>query len=154
MPRVDREYEAYAFLDNDITVSAAQLDTLFRTGLALGLDLFQAALTTDSITAYHDLIARPGRLARPTRQVEIMMPVFSHEGLRRLEGTFVESQSGWGLDYVWASLLDYRRMGVVDAVLAGHRRPIQSQSWEMSSGLSTADEMNRLCAKYGVVIGE
>ena len=83
-----------------------------------------------------------------------MMPVFSHEGLRRLEGTFVESQSGWGLDYVWASLLDYRRMGVVDAVLAGHRRPIQSQSWEMSSGLSPADEMNRLCAKYGVVIGE
>jgi len=50
LPRVDREYEAYAFLDNDITVSAAQLDTLFRTGLALGLDLFQAALTTDSIT--------------------------------------------------------------------------------------------------------
>ena len=123
LSEIDRTYEAYAFLDNDVEISAEGLNSLFLIGSSLGLDLFQAALTHDSVCGHPHLKQKADSYVRKSDFVEVMMPVFSYEGLARCAPTFGDSESGWGLNRVWPWYLDQGRIGIIDAVTA--RPPAQ-----------------------------
>jgi len=150
LPRIERGYEAYAILDNDIEISTDELNTLFLTGHALGLDLFQAALSSDSHTNYPGLKARAGSYVRPSGFVEIMMPVFSRRALELCWHTFGDSESGWGLDVVWPKYLAGHRIAIVDAVVARHGRPVESGSWKLSNGLTPQQELEAVASRHSV----
>lgn len=150
LPQVSRQYDYYAFFDNDIDISSEEVNRLFDVGSAFGLDLFQASLSTSSVASYQHLKQQKESLARMTSFVEIMMPVFSRAALEVCFDTFNQSESGYGLDVLWANGLRGKNMGVIDAVVAEHRRPIQSCGWRLSSGLSPLEEMNNLLAKHQV----
>ena len=150
LPRIDREYDYYAFIDFDVRISTKDLNRLFRIGTALDLDLFQAALSSDSICHYSHLFANPRSLVRSTTFVEVMMPVFSRAALERCRWTLSESISGYGLDYLWSHVLEGNGMAVVDAVIAKHIRPIQSTQWKLEGGLTPLDELKRILTKYHI----
>lgn len=118
LARLGRAYDYYAFFDFDIEITTPALNRLFRVGEVLSLDLFQAALGSQSHGSHALLFARPGSLVRSVPFVEIMMPVFSRSALEDCVATFDESESGYGLDHLWAHILEYRNMAVVDAVIA------------------------------------
>ena len=82
--------------------------------------------TRDSTWSYRVTRQQDNSLARCSEIVEIMMPVFSRAALERFLPTFAETQSGWGLDFLWAELLHYRGMAVFDCFPARHARPITS----------------------------
>lgn len=147
---ISRSYDYYAFFDNDISISTEDVNRLFLIGSALKLDLFQAALSSASSTSHAHLKRMDGSLVRMTSFVEIMMPVFSRSALQRCFSSFDQSESGYGLDFLWANLLEGRNMAVVDAVVASHVRPVQSAGWQLSSGMSPLEEMGILLHKHGV----
>jgi hypothetical protein len=72
LSRIAKSYEFYFFIDNDIAIGVEDINTLFLTGYALRLKLFQAALTPDSATAYPNLVWRGGCAVRFCDFVEIM----------------------------------------------------------------------------------
>ncbi len=150
LSQISQQYDYYAFFDNDIEISTDEVNRLFHVGSALGLDLFQAALSAPSSASYKHLKQIPGSLVRMTSFVEIMMPVFSRWALERCLPSFDESESGYGLDVLWANLLGGKNMAVVDAVVASHTRPIQSAEWRLSNGLSPVEEMKMLIAKHNL----
>jgi hypothetical protein len=139
-------YEFYAFFDNDIEISLLELNLLFDVGESFGFELFQCSLTEDSITAYPHLKNRADSLVRRTNFVEIMMPVFSHEGLIKCVHTFADSESGWGLDVVWPMYV--KDMGLVDMIQARHAGQIVSGAWKLRNGLSPHAEMEAVVAKH------
>ena len=98
----------------------------------------------------HDIVrtrGSEGSLLRFTNFVELQAPVFSHDALDFLRPTLLEPRvaCGWGLDYVWPTLLEREaarerrghgggsaadalrfnidRVGIVDAVAALHTKP-------------------------------
>lgn len=142
-------YEAVCFLDDDIAISAEQMDWLFHLGRVQGWEIWQAALTPDSFYSHQMLVAREGSQFRHVQFVEIMMPCFSRHALRICRNTFNDSSSGWGLDFVWPKLLGCEGV-VVDSIAAKHTRPVQSGNWISPEGLRPEAEMQRVLRKYGV----
>lgn len=151
LEKIGDGYDYIAFIDNDITLSTDQLNTLFLTASALRLDLFQASLTEDSCTAWAELKQRNDSYVRAVRLVEIMMPIFSRRGLAACRETFGMSTTGWGLDLVWTKILKRRGMGVCDSVTAGHRRPVGSHLWRNEQGMDAREEMREVCSRFGIV---
>ena len=150
LPKLHRQYDLYAFFDSDIEITTTALNRLFLIGETLGLDLFQAGLGKRSHCSHRSLFVQDRSLVRSVDFVEIMMPVFSHRALQRCTPTFGESESGYGLDYLWGHILNYQSMAVVDAVVAEHPRPVSSQHWRTSAGLRPAEEMEIVMRKHGL----
>lgn len=150
LKKITKAYDYVAFIDNDIAVATHQLNMLFLAGSALRLDLYQAALSRDSVTAWPQLKHVSGSLARRIDFVEIMMPIFSSRALEICAPTFNLSTSGWGLDILWAKLLQDSNIGVIDAVIVGHRRPVVSHAWRNADGLSAEEELARIRQSFNI----
>ena len=144
------DYQAVALLDDDVEISLPALDNLFAAGCALGLSIWQAALTRDSTWSYRVTRQQDRSLVRLTDIVEIMMPVFSRAALERFLPTFSENQSGWGLDFLWAERLGHQGLAVFDRFAARHRRPITSGQRKMRNGSTSNQEYEALRKKYGI----
>jgi hypothetical protein len=150
MPELFGRYEAVCFLDDDIEICADDLSRLFRIGRVLELDLWQAALTRDSIGTHPPLFQRDGSYVRRVPVVEIMMPVFSRAALAMCQASFCESESGYGLDFLWPRLLGDRGLAVIDCVAARHMRPIASGGWRMSNGKTPQEECRDLVRRFAL----
>ena len=87
-------------------------------------DLAQAALTDDSFSSWHVTQASQKFVCRQTSFVEIMAPYLSRDALALVLPTFVQSISGYGLDFAWACILKGRRIGIIDEIKMRHTKPI------------------------------
>ena len=83
------------------------------------------ALTPNSVSSHPVTVQQPGCCVRRVSFIESMMPCFRTKTLEMLLPTFLADPtgSGWGIDYAWAKLLDYRGIYVVDATPVTHWRP-------------------------------
>jgi hypothetical protein len=121
-----REYDYIWMPDDDIRVSQKAINKMFAVAQGAGLDLFAPALDADSYFAHFDTVCNPSFFGRWVGFVEIMVPGFSRPALERLQPTLDLSETGWGwgLDSVWPKLLDYKNVGIIDAVTVTHTRPV------------------------------
>ena len=91
---------------------------------------------------------------RFTNFVEAMAPCFKSSLLRRALDTFSESQSGWGIDWLWPDFVQDRENGiaVVDEVVIRHTRPLGGPNYDAmrAAGKSPRDELLRLQERKGV----
>lgn len=141
-------YRFYAFIDEDIDVSAATIDALFQVGEVLNLALFQPALTKRSHGNHEFLFERPDSYVRATRFVEVMAPFLSHDALQKVAGTFTLSELGWGLEYLWNDILKSEGMAIVDRFPITHIRPVQSARWKNQRGESPEQECARMLEEW------
>jgi hypothetical protein len=145
IPRLKVEYDAYAFLDADLEISTAQINQCFQVGAAFKLDLWQPALSLDSICGWEFLRQHPITDASPTYlfprhapMVEIMMPFFSRKGLSACLPTFDFNYSGWGTDvYQWPKLAEPH---VIDWIVVGHHKEATRRQRKLANGLTPYQE--------------
>jgi hypothetical protein len=121
-----REYDYIWLPDDDLQATSQTIDRLFDAARLAGLDLFAPALSEASYFAHFDTMHNSRFHGRWVGFVEIMCPAFSRSALERLLFTLglTETGWGWGLDSVWPKLLDYRNVGVLDALAVAHTRPV------------------------------
>ena len=148
---IEKEYEFYAFFDDDIVVSTEQLNPLFMSGREYRLGLFQAALSSVSVGTYFFHFQRDDQDGGPRSVplVEIMMPVFSTKSLEKTRCTFGMSESGWGLDLLWREYVS--PLSVVDGVVVSHTQPVTSSDWVLSGGLTPIDEKHLILAENNLL---
>jgi hypothetical protein len=146
------EYAYYAFFDNDIRVSTEQLNRLFLIGEKHDLLLYQPSLAWNSFCTHQFLYFRPYlfKYVRPVPLVEVMCPFFSREALEKCADSFVESESGWGLDYVWKKLISPASPSIIDCVRVDHAKPMESESWILSNGMTPREEMISILERHGI----
>lgn len=147
-------YEYVAFACDDL---AAKTETWNR--LFIACHKYQMHLAQPAITGWPNIsITRPRRncLARYTDFVEVMCPVFQKDTLKELKGTFAESRSGWGLEYIWSNRLpwpDYR-MGIIDEVKVAHTQPGGGSGalYEVlrSANIDPMEEKVKIGKRYGL----
>lgn len=121
-----RDYDHIWLPDDDILASQDTVSAMFEAARALQFKLFTPALHEDSHYTHYIIMRNRNFFARRVGFVEIMVPGFSRPVLEQLLGTLDESTTGWGwgLDPLWAKLLDYQDLGILDAVPVLHTRPV------------------------------
>lgn len=135
--RILDEYDYFFFPDDDILIDYNGITTLFSTMWEYNLAIAQPALIHSYYSYPHTLKQENSQL-RYTNFIEMMTPCFSQDALKRLLFTFNENSSGWGADYHWGELVNYKNynMAIIDSTTAVHTRPIQSQNKKNREDLS------------------
>jgi hypothetical protein len=140
-------YDCIWFPDDDLAADTATVDRMFAFFHAHGVSLAQPALTRDSYCTWRTLRQQSGCQLRFARFVEVMAPLFSRDALRVCAPTFAESQSGWGLDWLWPQLCEgagLDRIAVIDATPVRHTRPCGGELYRRNPQLTPRLEAQRL----------
>ena len=151
-PELLERYEAFWFPDDDLAATTDTLNRMFALFRGFSLQLAQPALTRDSFYSWKLLLQRPEYVLRYVPFVEIMAPVFSRSALLKCRGTFGESSSGYGLDFVWPSLLEpgpQPGMAVLDATPVRHTRPVGGELYRNHPEMDPGRDAAAVVQKYG-----
>jgi Protein of unknown function (DUF707) len=147
-------YDRIWMPDDDLALAPQTVDALFELAERHDLALAQPSLSHDSHISHGCTAHNPRFTLRRTNFVELMAPVFSRELLQRVLPTFIENESGWGLDFLWQMFLDRPRhdSGIIDALQMRHTRPVGGPNYArmVAEGKSPRDEMRRLYRKYSL----
>lgn len=146
------DYDYFWFPCDDVGgLSVSDVDRLFTLAHEHDLQLCQPSLAADSVAiGWGITINVPGSVVRRTNFVESMAPLFSAAAWKTCFPMITENLSGYGLDFVWAKLLDYKGLGIVDAVVAKHMQPHTSARLSMENGKTALDELHETCARHGI----
>ena len=156
-PNLFRRYSAIWIVDDDIDIEFSCVDRLFTEMVKFGLALMQPSLSRDSYYYWEITLNHPESRLRYTDFVEVMMPAFSQAAFQQCVGTFDQSISSWGLDFVWPKLLGYPsdRIAILDSIVAKHTKPIDTKSgpfykYLATIGVDPAEEFTRVVKAYGL----
>jgi hypothetical protein len=147
------EYDAVWLPDDDLSADTDTLNRMFAFFHAHRLALAQPALTRDSYFTWSTLLQQPDCHLRYTRFVEVMAPLFSRAALAACEHSFIESRSGWGLDWVWPLLCERAgldRIAVIDATPVCHTRPVGGELYRNHSDLDPRADAALVIRRYGL----
>ncbi|MDR9365613.1 MAG: DUF707 domain-containing protein [Balneolaceae bacterium] len=135
-------YEYFYMPDDDIIIKPEAIQRLFSYMKRYNLSIAQPALINKFYSYPHTCLKLNSNL-RYTNFVEIMQPCFSREALKKTLFTFKENKSGWGMDFHWGDIVDYKQknMAIIDDVMSFHSRPVQSKHF---------DELQRYIEKYNL----
>jgi hypothetical protein len=136
-----RDYDYICLPDDDILADAATWSAFFKRCNDYKVSLAAPALTKDSYFTFPITLENTEFLARSVTFVEIMNPCFSRSFLERALPTFALSRSGtgFGLDYLWAFMLSYKNMWIIDETPVCHTRPIGSAREQITASLAKYD---------------
>lgn len=146
-------YDSVWFPDDDLAADGETIDRMFAFFHAYRLCLAQPALTPDSYCTWRTLRQDPGCHLRFNAFVEIMAPIFSREALRTCAPSFVESRSGWGLDWLWPELCRRAGLGplaVIDATPVRHTRPCGGELYRLHPDMDPRADAEAVLRKYGL----
>jgi hypothetical protein len=149
-----RAYDRIWLPDDDLACTPQAVEHLFAHAHLHELTLSQPSLSKDSYISHASTAHNPRFVVRRTNFVEAMAPLFTRAFLERVLPTFVENESGWGIDYLWQMYLDKPRLdcGVIDAVQVRHTRPVGGPNYARmkAEGRSPFDEFRALRSKYAL----
>lgn len=146
-----KQYERFAFLDDDLEISTDQINRLFRVGEALRLPLYQPALTVGSVAGWPFLKQQAANGVRKVPMVEVMCPFFSRAALEKCLETFDLNLSSWGLDlYVWLKTVD-GECYALDGIPIGHYREATRRTRVLANGLTPFQELWIMKKIYGPI---
>lgn len=123
--KFERTFSKYSFIwcpDDDVSASPSTLKKMFKYCKDKNLNLAQPSLTADSFYGMPITLNKFHLEFRFTNVVEQMAPVFKGKVFKDLKKTFRETNSGWGLDWVWPKILDYEKCGIIDLVQVKHTK--------------------------------
>jgi hypothetical protein len=120
-----RDYRNVMLVDEDVFAMPGTWSRFFDVADTLDMTMAAPALTPNSVHSHPVTVQQPGCRMRRVSFIESMMPCFRADTLSTLLPTFMADPTGagWGLDYVWAKLLDYRGIYVIDETPVTHWRP-------------------------------
>jgi hypothetical protein len=137
--------------DCDIRADTATVNRLFELFAAYDLQLAQPAIAAGEVS-YQFLRKRPGVVLRYSPFVECMCPLFTRQALFKVLPTFLESRSGWGIDWIWPRFFGQREMAVLDTVGVEHTgRLFRGDNYQKLArlGIDPGDEFDRVMARHG-----
>jgi len=145
-----RDYDYIWLPDDDISVTQDAISAMFDAARALDLSLFAPGLHEGSHYAHFIAMRNRSFFARRVGFVEIMVPGFSRAALETLLPTLDLSTTGWGwgLDSLWPKLLDYRNLGIIDAVPVLHTRAV-GQFRDADLARRVNEESDRILKDHG-----
>ncbi|WP_170770668.1 hypothetical protein [Ruegeria lacuscaerulensis] len=125
----DRDLDQYDFIwlpDDDLDISAQDVNALFQAMRTHGLRIAQPSLTLDSYYSHFVFSRCPGFVLRYINYIEIMAPCLHRDVLKKALPLFQGTMSGYGLDYIWCRWAEAGayRTAILDEIAMHHTRPV------------------------------
>ncbi|WP_299751834.1 hypothetical protein [uncultured Tateyamaria sp.] len=119
-------YDYYWLPDDDLEISANDVNKLFQAMQFYGLRIGQPSLNAASYFSHFVFNQCPGFALRYTNYVEIMAPCLHREILQKSLPLFEDTMSGYGLDHIWCRWAEAGafRAAILDQVAMYHTRPV------------------------------
>ena len=114
-----RQYDYIWCPDDDIACDTAGVNKLFEIVRKYNVQLAQPAISEGEF-AFKSLIQQRGNILRYSPYVEVMCPVFTQAAFFKLQDTFLENRSAWGLDWIWPKRFALTEMAIIDKVGVHH----------------------------------
>ena len=154
-PSIWQAYDHIWLPDDDLSSDVANINQFLQIAAQERFDLAQPGLTHNSYWSF--LITRQvkGLRYRVSNFVEVMAPLFSRSAFAVCVDTFAENKSGFGLDFLWRTLLKGRKIGIIDQTPVFHTRPVGSAGNGMGAQkaghvVTPRDERKALFKKYRI----
>lgn len=153
-PDVFERYDYIATPDDDLLIPPDGIARMFATCREFDLDVAQPGQAWWSYYSHAITLAAPRFRLRFTNFVEAQWPFFRSGYLRDLMPLIENRHSGWGIDVVWARLMDepWQRCAVVDEVTMAHTRPhLRGNIYAALAdlGVDVKRELREVLADYG-----
>ena len=139
------QYDYYWLPDDDLDISATDVNALFTAMQVHGLRIAQPSLTADSYFSHFVFSQCPGFVLRYTNYIEIMAPCLHKDILKKALPLFQGTMSGYGLDYIWCRWAEAGafRTAILDEIAMHHTRPVGKNlkaAMAASNNLSSEEE--------------
>lgn len=120
------QYDYFWLPDDDLDISAEDVNALFTAMDTHGLRIAQPSLSLNSYFSHFVFSQCPGFVLRYTNYIEIMAPCLHRDVLLKALPFFQNTMSGYGLDYTWCRWAEAGafRAAVLDEIAMHHTRPI------------------------------
>jgi hypothetical protein len=127
-PELIDVYEYFWIPDDDITTGNSDVARLFEQVRRHRLELAQPSLTLNCPHYHHITLNNDAFAMRRTNFVELMVPVFHRDLLKKLMPMFERNWAGLGLDMIWPNFTSDQRtaVGIVDDVVVHHHGELGS----------------------------
>ena len=127
-PTLLERYAYVMIIEDDIAVTAADINRMFEIAVEHDLTIAQPSLSYDSYISYPILLNSPGFKLRYTNFLEAQANVIKSSYLKLLLPLFAHFQTGWGIDHIAALCMENPpgRAAIIDAVVMTHTRPLYS----------------------------
>ncbi len=144
-----RDYRYVLLADDDLFALPPTWSRFFDRCAHHAAKLASPALADDSYFSHCIMMRNTAFAARRVSFVEAMMPCFRADVLSELLPTLDNTTTGWGwgLDVVWAKLLSYRDLFIIDETPVTHTRPVQG-AYSAEQVREANDEMRRITGRY------
>lgn len=146
------QYDRIWCPDDDVACDTAGVNTLFELFERYALQLAQPAQAQGQFT-FRGLTQRRGNLLRYAPFVEIMCPIFTREAFVKVAPTFLESRSGWGIDWLWTTYFAPHEIAIIDKVGFHHTGPLGKGPLYDSLarlGIDPFRELDETVARHGL----
>jgi hypothetical protein len=147
-------YDYYWLVDDDVEIDAPGLERLLAHVRHHRFELAQPALTPDSYYSHRLTLACPGLRHRHTNLVEIMAPLLSAALLGRILPLIRDTDSGFGLDWLWQRMVPepHRQIAIIDLTPVRHARPLRQhlRNAMASKGATPEQERSSLSKAHGL----
>jgi len=146
-------YDYVALLDDDLTLSPADLRKLFEICALHDFKIAQPSLTHDSHFTFAALLHDPNWRLRYVNYIEMMCPVFRRDVLQEIAPLYELGYES-GIDLIWCNAVStsLQDFAVIDDVQVRHTRPVGSL--KSANGFVGArryeDDIHALLARFGL----
>jgi hypothetical protein len=143
------DYDYIMFPDDDLQMTWRDLNIMFATCNEYRLQIAHPSLDPDSCVHVRKSEQNPEYLLRFVTNTEIMAPIFSKQALQSCIYTFDINESGFGLEYAWAKLVDgpLTKIAIIDRVAVAHMRKTGAHydlGAAIEEGYATCDQFGYL----------
>ena len=143
------KYSYYYMPDEDVNLSVENINKLFEIMKKYKLNIGQPSLIGNDI----DDSPMPNVKLRLCDYVNLTNPAFSNSALEKCLWSFDISKSGWGLDYLWAEILQNKKMAIIDEITGTiTRKMAEGNLYQKLSekNVNWHKDSNDIMEKYGI----
>ncbi|HVO25490.1 MAG TPA: hypothetical protein VMW56_17865 [Candidatus Margulisiibacteriota bacterium] len=144
-------YERIWCPDDDIACDTANVNLLFEIFERYQLQLAQPAVSRGQFS-FKGLAQRRGKILRYSPYVEVMCPIFTRSAIQKVQHTFLENRSGWGIDWIWPRHFAENQIAVIDKVGVHHTGQLgKGENYQnlASLGIDPAREFEDTVGRHG-----
>jgi hypothetical protein len=122
------EYRAIWVVDDDIIIDTASINKMFEIFSQYNLLLAQPSFDEESHAPHTVTRNKAGCILHYTNFVENGVALFSSKVIPIFKETFKDARTGFGIDYIWAFLLNFPtdKIAVIDSVTCKHPKSAYS----------------------------
>lgn len=146
------QYDFIWFVDDDLWMHHKDVEKFFEICRDKQFVLSQPSLMKGSFYSWEITLQHKFSQYREVDFVEIMAPCFRVSDFHLFWPTFKETNSGYGLEWLWAEIARKNKkdfFAIVDEVAMLHTREVGSAGFG-GTAVNPADEMRTLFKKYNI----